>query len=128
MSMNRASRKRANRRKKVIQDLLARRDRDGYIKLVSELLDQWVRQAEFRARVAFRCAQKTYENGQTIPAVWDIYRKKLLEAQVLEAINPETKMVERLREICRQAVARQMDRRQVQLGSRKNLAIAASML
>lgn len=73
------------------------------------LLEQWKRQAEFRARHFF------YKDGQPVPAVWDLLNKKASEAEDL-GIQDD------LIELCRQAVARQMYGVKVQITTTAHLA------
>ena len=73
------------------------------------LLDQWRRQAEFRARHFF------YKDGQPVPAVWELLRKKASEAA-------ELGIQDDLIELCRQALSRQMDGVKVQITATDHLA------
>ena len=106
--MGRASRKRANRRKKAILSLRQSEDETRFKWKINQLLAQWTRQAEFRARTEFLRKNQSYDNGQPIPDVWDLYRRKLTEAKIYG-------IQDSLAEICRQALARYMESQKVRL-------------
>ena len=75
---------------------------------INQLLGQWTRQAEFRAKTEFLRKKQCYGDGQPVPSVWDLYRKKLSEAETYG-------IRESLAEICRQALARRMEFQKVRL-------------
>ena len=97
--MNRASRKRANKRRRLIE---AEQVTKG---IVWGILNGWHREAEYRGRMAFEGVEGRKIN-QIAPAVWALYRAKLSEARRLEECCPEVPVVEELAEYCRRAIAR----------------------
>jgi len=109
MAIGRASRRRASRRRKRINvgDLTRGN--------VWQMLSCWQREAEHRARVAFEESDKQNQD-QVVPAVWALYRAKVVEARTMQELYPEIAAVEELREYCRRAVARYMDPRMIRLG------------
>jgi len=81
MGMSRASRRRADRRRRRLE---TGRITEGDIR---RILEGWRKEAEYRARVAFG----DFEDGvvRVAPAVWALYRSKLPEAMQLEAFRRE---------------------------------------
>ena len=101
--MNRALRRRENRRTRLIEA--------GQIteRIVWRILNGWQREAEYRARVAF-VGGESGDNAQDVPAVWDLKDAKLAEAQRFEQRCPEVPAVEELHEYCRRAIAKYTER------------------
>ncbi|MBU0596443.1 hypothetical protein KJ567_07155 [Candidatus Bipolaricaulota bacterium] len=77
--MNRAARRRANRRQRRIE---AGEVTDGDLR---RILNGWRREADYRARAAFDGT--AYGDERVVPAVWDLYRAKLAEARRLESMR-----------------------------------------
>lgn len=99
MIMNRAARKRANKRRRLIE---AGQVTKG---IAWGILNSWQREAEHRGRIAFE-GGAAHKSSQTAQAVWALYRAKLEEARQLEECCPEVPVVEELAEYCRRAIAR----------------------
>jgi len=76
----------------------------AFAKKLRQLLWQWAQEVRHRA------GRFTYEDGQPVPAVWDLYRRKLIEATAL-GIHEE------LAEICRQAIAKYIGTGTTRLGT-----------
>lgn len=77
--MNRAARRRANRRQQQIE---AGEISDA---VLQRILNSWRREAEYRARAAFDGT--TCGEERVAPAVWQLYRAKLTEARRLETVR-----------------------------------------
>ena len=102
MSIGREARTRANNRRQRIE---AATITEGDLR---QILECWRKEAEYRARVAF----VGHPDGASriVPAVWDLYRRKLIEATAL-GIHEE------LAEICRQAIAKYIGTGTTRLGT-----------
>ena len=62
---------------------------------IGQLLEQWQRQAENRA------CHFSYSNGDPVPDVWDLFKRKT-------RVATELGLEDDLKEICRQAIAGQL--------------------
>lgn len=89
--MNRTANRRQNKHLRRIE-MLKYEGEYALRKYIGELLEQWQKQACYRARHFF------YRNGDPVPAVWDLFKRK-------SKIAAELGIKEELTEICRQAIA-----------------------
>ena len=68
--MNRATNRRQNKHLKRIE-MLKYGGESARREYIGQLLEQWQKQAHYRARHFF------YSNGDPVPAVWDLFKRKL---------------------------------------------------
>lgn len=92
--MNRTAKRRQNKHLQHIE-ILKYAGENVLREYIGQLLEQWQKQANYRARHFF------YSDGEPVPAVWDLFKRK---ARVAVELGIE----DDLKEICRQAIARQL--------------------
>jgi hypothetical protein len=104
-TMSRTANRRCNRRLQRIQKW---KQTHGGISdaWAYEILEQWQREIEFRAN------HLVHKNGMSVPAVWELFRRRQQEAR-------EIGIEEDLVELCRQAIIRYMGDGNTRLGTSK---------